>query len=105
MQEKNKWKSIINAILITLLTISISMIITFPEIRQILLNSKSEISKSFLIGLSVLPVMIFVINNGGKNWTKNKLSWIVLLITCGAIFYISISGNQIEKNYNLNEMY
>ncbi|ONI42316.1 hypothetical protein AN639_12580 [Candidatus Epulonipiscium fishelsonii] len=111
MQEKNfRLKSIVGAVLIILLTISISMIITFPEIRQSLLDAKSEILKSFIIGLSILPVMIFIIHNGGKNWTKSKLSWIILIIACGAVFYISVSGEKMARDnflleHNLDEMY
>lgn len=83
---------IIGAILITI-PILITLFISVPELWQTIVGAKSEIIKGAFIGLSTLPVLLFVVIKGGKVWYKKWWAWLAFSVTIIAVVTISLVGN------------
>ena len=91
----------VGTIVLGLVLISISIIvtlfITMPELGQSIIQAKGEILKGLLIGVTILPVFLFITIKGGKTWYKQWWSWAAVGITCIAlvtITLVNIFGNQ-----------
>lgn len=84
---------------VALISVSIilTLFITIPELAQALIQAKGQILKGLFIGVTILPIFLFVTIKGGKTWYRQLWSWIAVGITCVALIgitFVSIFMNQ-----------
>lgn len=84
--------SIIIGVLLIAIPILIALFISMPQLAQVLLGAKSEIIKGMIIGVSTLPVILFVAIKGGKVWYKKWWAWAAFSVTIIAVLVISLLG-------------
>ena len=92
---------VIGAVLITI-PILITLFITVPELWQTIMSAKGEIIKGACIGLSTLPVLLFIVIKGGKTWYKRWWAWLAFSITVIAVVTLSLVGNTQSSSNDMN---
>lgn len=92
-RPKIKVGTIILGVLLIAIPILITLFISMPQLWQTIMGAKGEIIKGAFIGLSTLPVLMFVAIKGGKTWYKKWWSWLAFGITIIAVVAISLVGN------------
>lgn len=99
--------SIIIGVLLIAIPILIALFISMPELWQAILVAKSEIVKGIVIGVSTLPVILFVAIKGGKTWYKKWWAWAAFSVTIIAVLVISLSGapQGAEPDMGMQDMY
>lgn len=91
-KPKLKIGTILIGIMLIAIPILITLFITMPDLWQAIVYAKSEILKGIFIGLSTLPVLIFVALKGGETWYKKWWTWIVCIVTVGTVVALSLLG-------------
>lgn len=84
--------SIIIGVLLIAIPVLIALFVSMPQLGQSVLAAKSEIVKGMVIGVSTLPVILFVAIKGGKTWYKKWWAWAAFSVTIIAVLVISLSG-------------
>ena len=82
---------VIGIMLITI-PILITLFMTMPELCQGIMSARGEIIKGAVIGLSTLPVLLFVVIKGGNAWYRKWWAWVACGITVIAVVAISLLG-------------
>ncbi|MEF9960550.1 MAG: hypothetical protein RR448_06715 [Niameybacter sp.] len=83
--------------------IIITLFLTVPELGQKILEAKSEIFKGMFIGVTILPVFLFVTIKGGKVWYKQWWNWAAIGITCIALVTITLVSTFTGQSQGLDE--
>ena len=91
-KSKLKVGTIIMGILLIAIPILITLFMSRPELWQAIMGAKGEIIKGAVIGLSTLPVLLFVVIKGGNAWYKKWWAWVACGITLIAVVTISLLG-------------
>lgn len=104
-KPKMKIGTILMGMMLVAIPVLITLFITMPDLWGIMVDAKSDILKGVAIGLSTLPVLIFIALKGGETWYKKAWTWIVGLITIGAIVVLSLVGTtSMESMQDMNDM-
>lgn len=91
-KTKIKIGTILIGIMLIAVPILITLFITMPDLWQAIVYAKNEILKGIFIGLSTLPVLLFVALKGGETWYKKWWTWIVCVVTVGIVVALSLVG-------------
>lgn len=94
--------SIILGICLISIPIIVTLFIAIPSLGQTLLQEKSEIMKGMIIGITILPVFLFVAIKGGKLWYKQWWSWVAVGVTCIALVSITFIGSFGGSNQSMD---
>lgn len=84
--------SIIIGVLLIAIPVLIALFVSMPQLGQAVLAAKNEIVKGMVIGVSTLPVILFVAIKGGKTWYKKWWAWAAFSVTVVAVLVISLVG-------------
>nr|WP_307992588.1 hypothetical protein [uncultured Niameybacter sp.] len=89
---------------VALISVSIilTLLITVPELAQAIIQAKGQIFKGLFIGVTILPIFLFVTIKGGKTWYKQLWSWIAVGITCVALIGITLGSTFMNQPKDMN---
>lgn len=87
-KDRPKVSTIAISLLMIGISISIALLICIPDLWQQIMMIKWDILKGALVGISALPVFLFVTIKGGKEWYKKWWVWVSIAITLIAIVTI-----------------
>ena len=103
-KEKIKVSTIVLGLLAIGLSIAIALLITMPDLLTQIMMVKWEIFKGSIIGLSALPVFLFVTIKGGTNWAKKWWTWASIgVVLLALLALVTLQGN-IGSNANQMNM-
>ena len=91
-KPKIKIGTMVIGIMLIAIPILITLFMTMPELWQGIMSAKGEIIKGAVIGLSTLPVLLFVVIKGGNAWYRKWWAWVACGITVIAVVAISLFG-------------
>lgn len=93
-QGKNKVpvSTVITAFLLILIPIVMGALVCIPEFGQWLLFSKGDILKGIFIGISILPIFLFITIKGGATWYRRWWAWGVVALSMFVLVLIVILG-------------
>lgn len=91
-KPKIKIGTMVIGIMLIAIPILITLFMTMPELWQGIMSAKGEIIKGAVIGLSTLPVLLFVVIKGGNVWYRKWWAWVACGITVIAVVAISLLG-------------
>lgn len=104
-KPKMKIGTILMGMMLVAIPVVITLFITMPDLWGMMVDAKSDILKGVAIGLSTLPVLIFIALKGGETWYKKAWTWIVGIITIGAVVVLSLAGTtSMESMQDMNDM-
>lgn len=89
---------------ILIIPIGIGVLINMPEVMEWVKLYWKEISKGIMIGVSILPVMLFVTIKGGGCWYKRWWTWGLLVIVIAMVIGISFLGSAGTETEVMKEM-
>lgn len=92
MVYKVKGTTILGGLALMLVPIAIGVLMTMPQVMTWLIVSWKEIIKGGVVGLSILPVILFATIKGGTMWYKKVWTWGMILIAVVAVVTISLMG-------------
>lgn len=94
VQSKNKVpvSTIITAFLLIIIPIVIGVLVCIPSFGQWMVTSKGEIFKGVLIGLSILPIFLFITIKGGEAWYKRWWTWGVVAVAMIVLVLVVVFG-------------
>lgn len=98
-RTKFSFQTLILGIVFISISIILTLLVAIPELTQAVLAAKGEILKGVIVGITILPVLLFVTIKGGKFWYKKLWSWLSIGITCVALIAItlaSVSRNELS---------
>lgn len=96
--------TIMVGVLIIAIPIIVALLATKPELWQMIKDAKWEIIKGAGIGVSILPVFIFVTIKGGAMWYKKWWSWAAIGVTCVALVGIIMIADPSQAMGGMNGM-
>ena len=91
-KPKIKIGTMVIGVMLIAIPILITLFMTMPELWQGIMSAKGEIIKGAVIGLSTLPVLLFVVIKGGNSWYRKWWAWVACGITVIAVVAISLLG-------------
>lgn len=91
--KKTNKMTILVGVLLVGVPVCVALFINKPELFQTLKNFKWDILKGAVMGLSSLPVLIFVGIKGGSNWYKKIWCWAILAIMLVGILTMVLMGS------------
>lgn len=95
-KERLKVSTAIIAVLMIGISVLIALFVCMPDLWQQFMMVKWEVFKGALIGIGILPVLLFVTIKGGKEWYKKWWVWASVVIVMGALVTIVIlKGNNL----------
>lgn len=99
--------SIIIGVLLIAIPVLIALFVSMPQLGQAVLAAKNEIVKGMVIGVSTLPVILFIAIKGGKTWYKKWWAWAAFSVTVVAVLVISLVGapQGAESDMGMQGMY
>lgn len=104
-KPKMKIGTILMGMMLVAIPVVITLFITMPDLWGMMVDAKSDILKGVAIGLSTLPVLMFIALKGGETWYKKAWTWIVGIITIGAVVVLSLAGTtSMESMQDMNDM-
>lgn len=89
---KVKGVTILIGFSLILVPIAIGVLMTMPQVMIGLATAWKEIMKGIVIGLSILPVILFVTIKAGTLWYKKAWVWIIIIIAVGTVITIGLIG-------------
>ena len=91
-KPKIKIGTMVIGVMLIAIPILITLFMTMPELWQGIMSAKGEIIKGAVIGLSTLPVLLFVVIKGGNAWYRKWWAWVACGITVITVVAISLLG-------------
>ena len=92
--EKVKVSTIIVGILFICVSVVIALFVTNPTLLQQVMAQKGDILKGALIGVSALPIFLFLTIQGGKTWSKKWWVWVGIALTlCILLVIVAVMGS------------
>ncbi|MGL4736771.1 MAG: hypothetical protein ACRCW2_04870 [Cellulosilyticaceae bacterium] len=94
VKSKNKVpvSTVITAFLLITIPVVMGLLVCVPAFGQWMLASKGDILKGALIGLSILPIFLFITIKGGTVWYKRWWTWGVVTLAMAVLVLVVIFG-------------
>ncbi|MGL4345043.1 MAG: hypothetical protein ACRCTE_07595 [Cellulosilyticaceae bacterium] len=89
-KNKTKASTVITGFLLVAIPILIGLLVCFPAVTGWAMMSKAQIIKGVMIGLSGLPVLLFITIKGGVDWYKRWWTWTILALTIITLLLIVV---------------
>ncbi|MGL6174470.1 MAG: hypothetical protein ACRC1P_07660 [Cellulosilyticaceae bacterium] len=89
---KAKGTTILLGFSLILVPIAIGVLMTMPQVMTWITISWKEIIKGAVVGLSILPVILFATIKGGAMWYKKVWVWGLITVAVLVVMAISLMG-------------
>lgn len=93
LRKKTKTTTIILGVILVTIPVCVALFMSMPGLLMALKSSLGEITRGAVIGVSALPVLLFVGIKGGNEWYKKVWCWCVLVLMVIGISLIVFLGN------------
>lgn len=92
IQVKNKVKAstVMMGFLLIIIPVLMGVLVCIPTFGQWVIASKGDIFKGFIVGVSLLPVLLFIAIKGGEIWYKRWWTWGIIAVSIGILALIVV---------------